>query len=772
MLRRIKISYKIIGAFLIIGLVPLFIIRTIIFRIAQQTMVDQKVEELGTIADLKVDKINIFFDNLHKDMQTAQDYYNVKTSLPIVSQFLLDQQSDEYKLAKKTLDGQLMTFREAKGFLEFILLDNQGRIAYTTENTHNEEEIGNTFSYHSHEGEIKISQSNEITFSDIFASSFAPSGFEMLAIGPVLDFNNQPAGTIIFAVDMGPVYESIQDNTGLGETGETTLGKSYGDHLLFLSPLRHSPNAALQKRVTYGDKQGIPIQQATQGNSGAGLSVDYRGEQVVAAWRPISNLGWGIIAKIDTDEAFIPIESLRNRSMFIGIIIMAVIVSFAYYLSRTISKPLTNAAKVIDKIGKGLIPSRIDAQGSDEIAKLLTAFNNMADNITKANQKLKSEKASVEGKVKERTKELGEKNVALEESREKVSQGWFLIQKEKARLMASIDNLHVGIVMTDEDDKIIMTNRAVNQMLNFDTSIPVSEQISQAFNLNSLLEDCRQKKKVIGPHEINYKNKIFHLYLTPVMTGITEAEVSGIVILIEDITEQREIERSKEEFFAMATHELRTPLTAIRGNAEGLAEMYKSKVNDTDFDEMIADISIASTRLIDIVNDLLDISKLELGNISFDMKQFSLINVVEEVIRELERTAQQKSIKLHLSKPAKDLPKANADQKRVSQVLINLVGNALKFTDKGQIEIKLESQDTVIKVSVIDTGMGIPKDKQDKLFQKFTQLQEKKVTGTAGTGLGLYISKLMIEGMGGKIYLESSQPDKGSTFVFTLPVAK
>ncbi len=177
--------------------------------------------------------------------------------------------------------------------------------------------------------------------------------------------------------------------------------------------------------------------------------------------------------------------------------------------------------------------------------------------------------------------------------------------------------------------------------------------------------------------------------------------------------------------------------------------------------------------MIGLINDFLNVSRLEGGRIEFKKEKLDLSRLVQEVMDDLENTATQRGLYLRLEKTEGYLPSVLADTERARQVVVNLLGNAIKYTKKGGVTIKIERGDGFVKVKVSDTGIGIPKENQKLLFQKFQQAGERVLARdvTRGTGLGLYIAKMLVKGMGGKIYLESSELGKGSIFAFELPIA-
>ncbi len=248
----------------------------------------------------------------------------------------------------------------------------------------------------------------------------------------------------------------------------------------------------------------------------------------------------------------------------------------------------------------------------------------------------------------------------------------------------------------------------------------------------------------------------------------------GTVILLEDLTERIVMERSRDEFFSIASHELRTPLTAIRGNTKMMQDYYPEQFKDPQLKEMLSDIHDSSIRLIEIVNDFLDTSRLEQGKIQFRPTVFNPVNLVEQVLKEYRAGGISPGLYLKFSAPKADPQSVMADFDRLKQVIINLIGNGLKYTDKGGITVSIENVPGFVEIAVTDTGHGIPEDSQHLLFRKFQQTSNNILTrdSTRSTGLGLYISKLIMTSMEGHIRLDRSQIDKGSTFVISIPVAK
>lgn len=245
---------------------------------------------------------------------------------------------------------------------------------------------------------------------------------------------------------------------------------------------------------------------------------------------------------------------------------------------------------------------------------------------------------------------------------------------------------------------------------------------------------------------------------------------------IKKLAEQKALAESKSNFIAIASHEMRTPLTIIRGNAELLLEVVSPIPENTETIKFLSGIRNNSIRLLDILHDFIDVVQMEENKIELKKEPFDLVAIVKEVVSDLTSVVAEKKLYLTFEDPVDPLPIVVADPGKTRQVIINLIGNAAHYTATGGITVVVgrvsEEGKDMLKVSVIDTGIGIAPESQSQLFHKFSTVQKTFLrTKEYGSGLGLYISKLFVEAMGGSIKLEKSVPNEGSTFSITLPVA-
>jgi signal transduction histidine kinase len=457
----------------------------------------------------------------------------------------------------------------------------------------------------------------------------------------------------------------------------------------------------------------------------------------------------GEIIQVQTEKARTLQQAVRNvgvRSLAYSLIIATFIVAIAYLLSKQVLiDPLAQLRTGIKALMSTNFSSRMQVRSHDELGELAEAFNVMAKNLQDSNMHLR---------------------------------------EEHDRLQASIDSLKLGFLMTDFNNKLLIINEAAKKLLSkkgvvIDDSAWDFDRVANAFGdslpFPKVTKDCLREVS-LEMEAINFGNSIFHIFAGPVLSkNIAGSHFAiGAVMLIEDITEQKVMERSKDEFFSIASHELRTPLTTIRGNSSMMLEIYGAELKDESLKLMLSDIYKSSVQLIGIVNDFLDVSRIEQGKTRYDFSAVNLEDIIEAVVYETAKSVNDKGIYVNTDTyTLQALPKVAADPDRLKQVFYNLIGNAVKFTEKGGITIDTEVKDGHVVVGVTDTGRGIPPESQKLLFHKFQQAGQSLLTRdtTRGTGLGLYISKLLMEGMGGSIELTKSVPGKGTTFTFKLQIA-
>ncbi len=356
------------------------------------------------------------------------------------------------------------------------------------------------------------------------------------------------------------------------------------------------------------------------------------------------------------------------------------------------------------------------------------------------------------------------------------------IKIERNELMSIISNLRDGIIAYDPNFKILIFNRAAEQIFNLKSQ----EIVGQYFNPERAQEkQLKLISQIIFPSlapmvirrsdpgvypqlvDLSFDEPKMELRVATDKIIDPKGQLLGFVKLVHDRTREIELIRSKTEFIAVASHQLRTPLTGIHWVFESLAKQNL----DASQKELINTGLGASIKLSKIVNDLLDVSKIEEGRFGFQFENINIIAFLEETIEQMKDISQQFNVKFYFQKPTEPSIIISADAQKLSMAVSNLIDNAVRYNvPNGEITVAAErvKDQPYVQISIKDTGIGIPADQINKLFNKFFRAENVTAAYPDGTGLGLYISKNIIKRHGGEIWAES-EINRGSTFYFTLP---
>jgi signal transduction histidine kinase len=245
--------------------------------------------------------------------------------------------------------------------------------------------------------------------------------------------------------------------------------------------------------------------------------------------------------------------------------------------------------------------------------------------------------------------------------------------------------------------------------------------------------------------------------------------IKSVLREIQQRQEIEKIDKAKSEFISIASHQLRTPLAAVKGYISMILEGTYGQLSEK-LSKPLKNVFQSNERLIRLVNDLLNLSRLDAGKIEFSPKLTSLEKMVSDIVEELRINAEKKGLYIKMVKPSKSLPKIMVDQDKLRQVILNIVDNAIKYTKEGGITFELKKLDEQEEIKVADTGEGMDKRELNGLFQMFSRATAGTQLHTEGAGLGLYVAKQFIEMHGGKIWAESPGKGKGSTFIIQLPI--
>ncbi|KMJ60418.1 histidine kinase [Bacillus sp. LL01] len=401
-------------------------------------------------------------------------------------------------------------------------------------------------------------------------------------------------------------------------------------------------------------------------------------------------------------------------------------------LAQTITRPMSDMRKQALEMARGNFSRKVNIYGNDEIGQLALSFNNLT-------KKLQEAQATTEG--------------------------------ERRKLSSVLSHMTDGVIATDRKGRVILINEPALGMLDVSRETVINKSIVEVLGIEethtfdlliseqqSLILDFSTNKK---PYILRASNSIIQKE-----TGF----INGLITVLHDITEQEKIDQERREFVANVSHELRTPLTTMRSYLEALAD---GAWKDDDIAPRFLDVTQTETeRMIRLVNDLLQLTKMDSRDYHFYKKQIDFVEFFNRVIDRFELSKSQK-VAFIRNLPSQEVL-VSLDTDKITQVLDNIISNAMKYSPEGgtiTFTVNIEEAANQILVSISDQGVGIPKADINKIFERFYRVDKARTRMLGGTGLGLAIAKEMIQAHDGDIWA-SSEEGKGTIIYFTLPISQ
>jgi two-component system sensor histidine kinase VicK len=371
--------------------------------------------------------------------------------------------------------------------------------------------------------------------------------------------------------------------------------------------------------------------------------------------------------------------------------------------------------------------------------------------------------------IKKTEAELKKIQVALLNILEDTEESRKRTGEEKNKTQAIITNLVDGLLFFDENRELVLINPQAQQFLNVSEKTVIGKNITGLKEIpetKSLTELLGEETKPVFRKELSL-GKNLAIEVSSLRMEKDGANAGNLVVL-HDVTREKIVERLKTEFVSLAAHQLRTPLSAIKWSLKMLLEEDMGKLKREQA-EILEKTYQSNERMIALINDLLNVARIEEGRFIINPTSVEMEKICRAVISALEGTFKMRGLELSFIKPKGKISQVAVDEEKMTMAIQNLLDNAMKYTPKGgKVVLSLEETSEGIIVTVKDTGIGIDKEDQNRVFTKFFRAQEAVLTEPAGTGLGLYMVRNIIESHGGRIWFES-KPGKGSNFHFILP---
>jgi two-component system, NtrC family, sensor histidine kinase KinB len=440
----------------------------------------------------------------------------------------------------------------------------------------------------------------------------------------------------------------------------------------------------------------------------------------------------------DLDKRAREISSEATYAVLVASLIAVALAIFASaQFTKSLVEPAERLTETVRNIGRGRLDLKIDVLTNDEFGELSREFNKMTERLRKF-EELNIEK----------------------------------ILEEKQKSETLVQNISDAIIVCDKQNRVILINDAARKLFN------VKKENVEGLDFSEIILDEKIKNIFQHPKSTPYSQQPYLLlktdgrdvYVRPKVSEIPlpGGETLGNVLILQDVTQFRDLDRMKSEFMATVSHEFRTPLTSINMSVDILNQEIVGKLNKEQKD-LIQSTKQDAERLTKLVRELLELSKLESGKFQIRHELISVNEIISDTVKPILLPFKEKSVELKMNLSEK-LPKIMADHQQLGWVISNLVNNALRYSYKdGLVRISTELSGNNIVVKVIDNGKGISKENIGKIFDKFVQVKESMETTPGSVGLGLAIAKEIVEAYGGNISVES-EINSGSIFTFTIPV--
>ncbi len=739
-----------IGIIFFIGAILVTAIPSSFFYYVNRTIIKKEIfSKLNLVANSRAQHIDSI-------LQLNSETIILMTKSFTIKDFItLDKDSPKYKNAFLKVQDRLKTVIETHPEIhEIDILDTRGMIIASS----TPKKIGKDLS------QCKcLSEGKDKTFIQGITYNDNAQTYDLLISSPIK--NGKFWGILRLAFHAQEIYNVTTNNKGLGKTGEVYL---VNKDLLMVSPSRFEKNAILKIKINSINAQNcfIHLKEGKEHPASSIIYKNYLGQKVIGAHSSIKKIDWCLIAEMDKNEAFAPLNTILM--IFIGQTLFISILAFliGYFVAKIINKPLHTLQEGVKKIGEGNLDYQIPITSKDEIGNLSNAFNKMASNLKQSTASIAS-----------LNKEIEKRNIIAQE-----------LAISKAKYQALFETSADAIMILTLNTNFYIANKATLELFGFKNEEEFKNytpyQLSPEYQPDGQLSAEKAKamiKKTLdeGSCYFEWLHKKLtgkEFYATVLLTKLQYNNKILIQATVRDITKEKETQENlkkalaaKAEFTSIISHELKTPLSAIKESYLLLLDSVEKNLNPEQ--NSLADTTKRNIeRLSRIVNNILDLRKLELGKMEFNMQPNDINQIITEAVKLSTPIAKNKNLALKTNL-TKDLPQIICDGDGIYQVIINLLNNAIKFTDTGSITVASKKTDTSIIVSVSDTGVGIKKEDFEKLFQYFTQLGDKHKRKPGSTGLGLAISKKILETHGGRIWVES-EVNKGTTFSFELYLKK
>ena len=794
-----RLSFRLLVALVSVALISVTGLAITAFQDERKVLREQLLRQLTSIVELKEEQIVVWLKERQADARMLS--VNKLNQDHVTAVISPETPPEQQNILRGFLDDSLISLQQSRhGYIEVTMVGIDGMVISATDPA-----LIGTQTAHDIAFQNTLDAANGEYIQDIH---FDPkTNIVGMAFGHTMYGINLQTGAersdivavVITIVDMEEtIYPLIGAWPGLGETGETLLVRADGNNTLFLNNLRFDDDAALSLRVPISSTNAIPAYRASTGNEGVIETPDYRGVSVVAAYRHIEKIGWGLVAKQNVDELLYPVQELTYRTIYLTIIFLLITGFVALILSRTLTDPLRQLAEAAHKVAAGNMSAPIDLERQDEIGKLADAFRAMVNSLQQ--RQLQREAASTILGHLNATPDVTEafsnildtirhvtgcesisllvsepegnqfKIVAINHPRAAHAKGMLIKMTETAVSQDTMaGHVHLTSNLADETSFPI-EKRLYGGGYRSRVTVPLSvnNSIVGALNLGWLIESGYNMSQIAWLEQVAHTIALA-LERSRLFNEMNQQVEERTRELADANKKLQHLDKLKSKFVSDVSHELRTPVTNLKLYITML-ERTKEKEKRHKY---LSVLEYQASRLEQLISDILDMSRLEMEHQKPQFGSVDINGLLERIVVIQSLHAKELGLQLQFE-PDVNLPPVFGERNQLMQLFTNLVANAINYTPFGEICVRsYQNSDTedYVCVEVSDSGMGIDAEDLPNIFERFYRGKHSVEQNIPGTGLGLGIAHEIIEAHGGIILVES-QVGKGSTFRVKFPVSE
>jgi PAS domain S-box-containing protein len=724
-----------------------------------------------------------FYDWLESDGRIEQKYMDIEivdrrtadgVGLSVAATTYIDEYGYDLANFKKVIT-YLKSYKNSHDFLDLLIVNKQGNVILSTENKIKYGENLNSSLLNGGNLQLafaSILDGNKLAFSDkaFFQDSLINKSPYLASA--IYDSNSgELLGVLALEVDLSKINKLFYLINTSGS------GFSFDNMYLIGRDLIVRASSEFNENATYLDKidnvnakncfqhSFLSEKQIGEKHKKIEEFKNIKGELSLGAHSYISDYDWCILTEVDKKMATSSSGQLLLVFLISGFFYLVIFYFIISFISKIISDPIDELQSEIEKIEKGDLNRSVKVISKDEIGKLSHAFNKMIVAVRKSRENLDKKVREQTADIVNKTKDLTEQRSAILNILEDVEEERDKNQEEKEKIYTILHSIGDGVFVVDKNLRVALINHMVERISGFNSGEIMGKRYDNVLNfirevdrkklkndfITKVMREKRTQKMPSNTMLIRKNGEIIPVADSAAPLRDKNNRVIGCVVVFRDITKEYQIDKAKTEFVSLASHQLRTPLSAINWYAEMLLSGDAGKLNK-DQESFIKEIYIGNQRMVELVNALLNVSRIELGTLAIDPKTVDFKEISRNVIKELKGEIETKKIKVKESY-SRGLPKIKADPNLSRIILQNIITNAVKYTpEKGTVSVLLKKDEENLIIQISDTGYGIPKDQQDKIFQKLFRADNVREKDTGGTGLGLYLVKSILEQSGGKVW--------------------